>query len=67
MDIFRTLMHFMRINITFYDVVNKIHDVIRTAKYTNGQKSCPIYKIDDIFFFWQAHRNENGIVGKNTL
>ena len=31
MDIFRTCMHFFRVNITFYDAVNMIHDVIRTA------------------------------------
>ena len=24
-------MHFLRVNITFYDAVNMIHDVIRTA------------------------------------
>ena len=25
-------MHFLRENVTFYDAVNMIHDVIRTAK-----------------------------------
>ena len=25
-------MHFLRVNVTFYDAVNMIHDVIRTAK-----------------------------------
>ena len=25
-------MHFLRVNVTFYDAVNKIHDVITTAK-----------------------------------
>ena len=30
-DIFRTWMHFLRVNVTFYDTVNMIHDVIRTA------------------------------------
>ena len=29
--IFRTWMHILRVNVTFYDVVNIIHDVIRTA------------------------------------
>ena len=24
-------MHFLQVNVTFYDVVNMIHDVIRTA------------------------------------
>ena len=24
-------MHFLRVNVTFYDAVNMIHDVIRTA------------------------------------
>ena len=24
-------MHFLRVNVTFYDAVNVIHDVIRTA------------------------------------
>ena len=28
-DIFRTRMHFPRVNVTFYDAVNNIHDVIR--------------------------------------
>ena len=39
---FRTLMHFLRVNVTFYDAVNMIHDVIRTdnpipysAKFVN--------------------------------
>ena len=32
-DIFRTRMHFLRVNITFYDAVNMIHDVITTAKF----------------------------------
>ena len=31
MDIFRTRMHFQRVNVTFYDAVNMIHDVITTA------------------------------------
>ena len=31
-DIFRTWMHFLRVNVTFYDAVNMIHDVISTAK-----------------------------------
>ena len=31
MDIFRTLMHFLRVNITFYDAVNMILYVISTA------------------------------------
>ena len=31
MDIFRTRMHFLRVNVTFYDAVNMIHDVIRTV------------------------------------
>ena len=31
MDIFRTRMHFLRVNVTFYDAVNMIHDVITTA------------------------------------
>ena len=31
MDIFRTQMHFVRVNVTFYDAVNMIHDVITTA------------------------------------
>ena len=30
-DIFRTWMHFLRVNVTFYDAVNVIHDVITTA------------------------------------
>ena len=25
-------MHFLRVNVTFYDAVNMIHDVITTAK-----------------------------------
>ena len=25
-------MHFLRVNVTFYDAVSMIHDVIRTAK-----------------------------------
>ena len=29
-DIFRTRMHFLRVNVTFYDAVNMIHDVITT-------------------------------------
>ena len=29
-DIFR--MHFLRVNFTFYDAVNVVHDVITTAK-----------------------------------
>ena len=31
MDIFRTCMHFLGVNVTFYDAVNMIHDVISTA------------------------------------
>ena len=31
MDIFRTLMHFTGVNVTFHDAVNMIHDIIRTA------------------------------------
>ena len=31
MDIFRTWMHFQRVNVTFYDAVKMIHDVITTA------------------------------------
>ena len=31
MDIFRTWMHFLRANVTFYNAVNMICDVIRTA------------------------------------
>ena len=31
MDICRTRMHFLRVNVTFYDAVNMIHDVIITA------------------------------------
>ena len=27
----RTRMHFLRVNVTFYDAVNMIHDVIRTV------------------------------------
>ena len=30
MDIFRTCMHFLRVNVMFYDAVNMIHDVITT-------------------------------------
>ena len=29
-DIFRKLMHILRVNVTFYDAVNIIHDVITT-------------------------------------
>ena len=28
---FRTWMHFLRVNVTFYDAVNMIHDVITSA------------------------------------
>ena len=28
---YRTWMHFLWVNITFYDAANKIHDVITTA------------------------------------
>ena len=28
---FRTLMHFLRVNVSSYDAVNMIHDVITTA------------------------------------
>ena len=28
---FRTRIHFLPVNVTFYDAVNMIHDVIRTA------------------------------------
>ena len=31
MDISRTRMHFLQVNVTFYDVVNVIHDVITTT------------------------------------
>ena len=31
MDIFRTLIHFLLVNVAFYDTVNMIHEVIRTA------------------------------------
>ena len=31
-DIFRTSMHFLRVNVTFYDAVNMIHDVITTVE-----------------------------------
>ena len=27
---FRTLMHFLRVNVTFHDAINMIHDVITT-------------------------------------
>ena len=30
-DIFRTWLHFLRVNVTFYDAVNMIHDVNTTA------------------------------------
>ena len=30
-DSFRTKMHYLRVNVTFYDAVNVIHDVITTA------------------------------------
>ena len=30
-DIFRTRMHFLRVNVTFYDALKMIHDVISTA------------------------------------
>ena len=30
MDIFRTRMHILQVNVTFYDAVNIIHDVITT-------------------------------------
>ena len=30
-DIFRTCMHFLRVNVMFYDAINVIHDVITTA------------------------------------
>ena len=29
--IFRTQMHFLQVNVTFYDAVNIIHDVLRTS------------------------------------
>ena len=32
MDIFSTRVHFLWVNVTFYDAVNIIHDVITTAK-----------------------------------
>ena len=31
-DNFRTWMHFLRVNVTSYDAVNVIHDVITTGK-----------------------------------
>ena len=31
MNIFRTLMNFLWVHVTFYDAVSMIHDVIRTA------------------------------------
>ena len=31
MDIFRTWMHSLWVNVTFYDAVNMIHDFIGTA------------------------------------
>ena len=31
MDIFRTRMHFLLINVTFYDAVKMIHDIVSTA------------------------------------
>ena len=31
MDTFRTWMHFLRVNVTFYDAVNLIHDAITAA------------------------------------
>ena len=30
-DIFKTSMHFVRVNVMCYDAVNMIHDVFRTA------------------------------------
>ena len=31
MDIFRTRIHFLRVNVVFYEAVNIIHDAISTA------------------------------------
>ena len=31
MDIFRTCIHFLWVNVMFYDAVSMIHDAIRTA------------------------------------
>ena len=33
MDISSTRMHFLWVNVTFYDAVNMIHDVIITVKF----------------------------------